>query len=98
MVVVSTFTSNNQTIERVIKGKTYVYERVPYHNSKIKNTSYHYRYVGRKDNGGTRKVRNVLPRRSLIHGPFIPIMSIVNAFRIADHCISVSSRWTTSVS
>ena len=84
MVVVPTITSKNQTVEKVVKGKTYVYERVPYYNPKIQNTSYHYRYVGRKDNGETRKVRSVLPRRSLIHGPFIPIMGIVNAFGIEE--------------
>ena len=84
MVVVPTITSKNQTVEKVVKGKTYVYERVPYYNPKIRNTSYHYRYVGRKDNGNTRKIRRILPRRSLIHGPFIPIMKIVNAFGIEE--------------
>ena len=77
MVVVPTITSRNQTIEKVVKGKTYVYERIPYYNPKIRNTSYHYRYVGRKDDGRVRKIRSVLPKRSLIHGPFIPIMKIV---------------------
>jgi transposase len=61
-----------------------VYERVPYYNPGIRNTSYHYRYVGRKDNGETRKIRSALPRRSLIHGPFIPIMKIVNDMGIVD--------------
>ena len=77
MEVVPTITSRNQTIEKVVKGKTYVYERIPYYNLKMRNTSYHYRYVGRKDNGGIRKIRSVLPMRNLIHGPFIPIMKIV---------------------
>ena len=61
-----------------------MYVRVPYYNPKIRNTSYHYRYIGRKDNGETRKNRSVLPRRNLIHGPFIPIMKIVNDLGIAD--------------
>ncbi len=73
MVVFHAITSRNQTIEKVVQGKTYVHERVLYYNPKIKNTSYHCRYVGRKDNGETRKIRSILPRRSLIHGPFIPI-------------------------
>ena len=84
MVVFPTITSRNQTVEKVVKGKTYVYERVPYYNPKIRNTSYHYRYVGRKDDGGIRKIRSILPRRSLIHGPFIPIMKIVNDLGIVD--------------
>ena len=84
MVVFPTITSRNQTIEKVVKGKTYVYERVPYYNPKIKNTSYHYRYVGRKDHGETRKIRSVLPRRSLVHGPFIPMMKIVNDIGIEE--------------
>ena len=74
----------NQTIEKVVKGKTYVYERVPYYNPKIRNAGYHYRYVGRKDDGGIRKIRSVSPRRSLIYRPFIPIMNIVNDLGIAD--------------
>jgi transposase len=84
MVVYPTITSRNQIIEKVVKGKTYVYERVPYYNPRIRNTSYHYRYVGRKDNGETRKIRSALPRRSLIHGTFIPIMKIVNDMGIVD--------------
>ena len=71
MVVFPTITSKNQTIEKIVNGKTYVYERVPYYNSKIQNTSYHYRYIGKKDSGEIRKIRSVLPRRSLIHGPFM---------------------------
>jgi hypothetical protein len=84
MVVFPTFTSRNQTIEKVVKGKTYVYERVPYYNPKIRNTSYPYRYVGRKDNGETKKIRSVLPRSSLVHGPFIPIMKIVRDMGIEE--------------
>ena len=84
MVVRPTITSRNQTIEKVVKGKTFVYERVPYYNPRIRNTSYHYRYVSRKDNGKTRKIRSALPIRSLIHGPFIPIMKIVNDMGIVD--------------
>ena len=84
MVVFPTITSKNQTIEKIVNGKTYVYERVPYYNSKIQNTSYHYRYIGKKDSGEIRKIRSVLPRRSLIHGPFIPLMSIVDALGIGD--------------
>ena len=83
MVVFLTITSRNQKIEKVVKGKTYMYERESYYNPKIKNTSYHYRYIGRKDDGETRKIRSVLPRRSLIHGPFIPIMKIVKDIGIA---------------
>ena len=67
-----------------MKGKTYVYERVPYYNPKIRNTSYHYRYVGRKGNGEIRKIRSALPRRSLIRGPFIPIMKIVKEMSIEE--------------
>ena len=84
MVVFPTITSRNQTIEKVVKGKTYVYERVPYYNPKIRNTSYHYKYVGRNDNGKIRKIRSVLPRRSLIHGPFIPIMKVFKEMGIKE--------------
>ena len=96
MVGFPTITSRNQTIEKVVKGKTYVYERIPYYNPKIKNTSYHYRYVGKKDDGGVRKIRSVLPKRSLIHGPFIPIMKIVRDIGIEEmlekHITEMESR------
>ena len=96
MVVFPTITSRNQTIEKVVKGKTYVYERIPYYNPKIRNTSYHYRYVGRNDNGEIRKIRSVFPKRSLIHGPFIPIMKIVRDIGIEEmlekHITEMESR------
>ena len=84
MVVYPTITSRNQTVEKVVKGKTYVYERVPYYNQRIRNTSYHYRYFGRKDSGEIRKIRSILPGSSLTHGPFIPMMNIVNYIGIED--------------
>jgi hypothetical protein len=83
-VVFSTVTSKNQTVEKFVKGKTYVYERVSYYNPKIRNTSYHYRYVGKKDSVETRKIRIILPRRSPIHYPFVPIMKIVGDTGIYD--------------
>jgi len=84
MVVFPTITSKNQFIEKPVNGNIYVYERVPYYNPRIKNTSYHYKYIGKKENGGTKKVRSVLPRRSLIHGPFIPLVGIINALGIEE--------------
>jgi hypothetical protein len=67
MVGNTTITPMKQITEKIVKGKTYVYERIPYYNPKIRNTSYHYRYMGRKDDGGIRKIRSVLTKRSLIH-------------------------------
>ena len=69
MVGNTTITSMKQITEKVVKGKTYVYEKIPNYNPKMRNTSYHYRYMGRKDDDGVRKIRNDLPKRSLIHGP-----------------------------
>ena len=74
MVVHITITTKNQIIEKNVGEKIYVYEREPYYNSRIKNTSNRYSYVGNKENG---KIRITLPRRSLIHGPFIPLLGIV---------------------
>ncbi|MGP6207084.1 hypothetical protein ACNF42_03500 [Cuniculiplasma sp. SKW3] len=42
------------------RWKTYLYERVPYYDPKIRNTSYHYRYVGRKEDGKARKVKSLI--------------------------------------
>jgi hypothetical protein len=58
--------------------------KVLYYNPMIKDTNYHYKYIGRKGNGETWKIRSVLPRRRLIHGSFIPIMKIVNASGIEE--------------
>ena len=63
MVVIPTITSRNQTIEKVVKRKTYVYGRIPYYNPKIGNTSYHYRYFGRKDDDRIRKIRSILRKK-----------------------------------
>ena len=65
---------------------------VPYYNPRIKNTSYHYRYVGKKENDETRKARSILPRRSLIHRPFIPIMGIVNDLALKRCSRRISQR------
>ena len=57
---------------------------MPYYNPRIKNTSYHYRYVGKKDGSEIRKVRSILSRRSLIRGQFIPLLSVINVTGIED--------------
>ena len=62
----------------------YVYERTPYYDRTLKNTKYHYKYVGKEVDGETRKISSVLPRKSLISGPFIPIMEIFRDMGIED--------------
>ena len=74
----------NQTIEKKVGENTYVYERESYYNSRIKNTSYRYRYVGKKEGGETRRIRSTLPRRSPIHGPFIPLLGISKSLGIEE--------------
>jgi len=73
-----------QRIRKTVSGATYVYERTPYYDPAIRNTKYHYKYVGRETGGEVKKVRSVLPRRSLIYGPFIPVLSIVESFGMKD--------------
>lgn len=51
---------------------------MPYYNPGIRNTSYHYRYIGTSQNGETRIVR------SIIHGPFTPLTVITKAFGIEE--------------
>lgn len=77
-----TIISKNQVIEKQANGRIYVYEGFTYYNPRIKNTCYHYRYIGKKKGGETKKVRSILPRRILLHGPLIPLMGIVNAIGI----------------
>ena len=67
-----------------MKWKTYVYERVPYYNPRIRNFRYHYRYLVKKDIGGERKIRSIHPQRSLILSPFVPILKIVGCTGIYD--------------
>ena len=78
MVVYTTITAKVQMIRKPVNGYVYVYERTPYYDPVIKNTKYHYKYAGKEDKGEVRKVRSVLPRRSLVYGPFIPLLAIVN--------------------
>ena len=51
MVVFTIITATKQIIKNPVNGHIYVYERIPYYDSKIKNTKYHYRYVGAEVNG-----------------------------------------------
>ena len=71
-------------LEKTVNGQVYIYERTPYYDKTLKNTKYHYKYVGKEVNGEARKIRSVLPKRSLICGPFIPIMKIVRDMGIMD--------------
>ncbi len=73
-----------QKVRKTVNGVTYVYERTPYYDPKIRNAKYHYRYAGKDLDGEVRKVRSVLPMRSLIYGPLIPILSIIESIGIKD--------------
>jgi len=73
-----------QRIMKTVSGATYVYERTPYYDPAIKNTKYHYKYVGRETGGEVKKVRSILPRRSLIYGPFVPVLSVVESLGIKE--------------
>ena len=63
--------------QRKKNGSVYIYDRTPYYDPSLKNTKYHYSYVGKEIGGEVKRVRSVLPKRSLIYGPFIPLMEIV---------------------
>ena len=65
-------------------GAVYIYDRTPYYDSTTKNTKYHYRYAGKEIGKEVKKVRSTLPRRSLIYGPFIPLMEIVRELGLQD--------------
>ena len=84
MVGNTTITSTKQTIKKMVYGQEYVYERTLYFDRILKNTKYHYKYVGKEVDGVPKGVRSVLPRRSLVSGPFIPIMRIVRDMGIED--------------
>ncbi|MHB1440289.1 MAG: IS1634 family transposase [Cuniculiplasma sp.] len=84
MVVFTIITGKVQRIRKPVKGEIYVYDRTPYYDPVTRNTKYHYRYVGKETGGEIRKVRSVLPRRSLIYGPFIPILAITDQIGLHD--------------
>ena len=65
-------------------GMVYVYDRTPYYDPSIKNTKYHYSYVGKEDNEEVKRVRSTLPKRSLIYGPFIPLLLIIQELGLQD--------------
>lgn len=84
MVVYTPITSEKQTVKKTVNGQIYVYERTPYYDSTLKNTKYHYKYVGKEIDGETKRVRSILPRRSLIYGPFIPLLKIAESYGLMD--------------
>ncbi len=50
-----------QKVRKSANGVAFDYERTPYYDPKIRNTKYHYRYVGKDLDGEVRKVRSVFP-------------------------------------
>ena len=77
MVAYTTITGKTQRIMKERNGRTYVYERTPHYDPIIKNTKYRYRYIGKYVDGKITTVRSVLPRASIVYGPFIPMLDIV---------------------
>ena len=63
--------------QRKKNGAVYIYDRTPYYDPSTKNTKYHYKYAGKEIGEEVKKVRSTLPKRSLIYGPFIPLLKIV---------------------
>ncbi|MGC8645293.1 MAG: hypothetical protein ACP5UO_03375, partial [Thermoplasmata archaeon] len=84
MVVFTIITATKQIVRRPVNGHIYVYERTPYYDKGIRNTKYHYRYIGTEINGEIKKIRSILPRRSLIYGPFIPLLRITESIGIKE--------------
>ncbi len=84
VVVYTIIKAKKQTIEKTVGGRTYVCKRKPYYNCRIKNASYRYKYVEKKENSEIRRIRSVLLGRSLIHGPFIPLPNVVSALGLED--------------
>jgi len=71
-----------QKISKVVNGIVYYYERTPYYDPALKNTKYHYKYIGKMVDGKISKVRSTLPKASYIYGPFIPLLKIVKDLQI----------------
>ena len=84
MVVYTIITASKQIVKKPVNGRIYVYERTPYYDKTIKNTKYHYKYIGTEINGKTKRIRSTLPRRSLIYGPFIPLLKITESIGLME--------------
>ena len=84
MLVFAIITASKQIVKKPVNGHIYMYKRTPYYDSKIKNTKYHYRYIGTEINGRTKRIRSILPRRSLIYGPFIPLLKITESIGLME--------------
>ena len=85
MVGFTIITGNIQRIKQEKEnGAVYVYDRTPYYDPSTKNTKYHYKYVGKDVDGKVSRVRSILPRESIIYGPFIPMMDIVSAYSLDE--------------
>ncbi len=77
-------TASKQIVKKSVNGRIYVYERTPYYDKEIRNTKYHYHYIGKEINGATKRIRSILPRRGLIYGPFIPLLRISESIGIME--------------
>ena len=85
MVVFTIITGKIQRIRQTKKnGAVYIYDRTPYYDPSTKNTKYHYRYAGKEIGDEVKKVRSTLPKRSLIYGPFIPLLEIVRELGLQE--------------
>jgi hypothetical protein len=82
MVVYTSIMGKPQKISKVVNGIVYYYERTPYYDPALKNTKYHYKYIGKMVDGKISKVRSTLPKASYIYGPFIPLLKIVKDLQI----------------
>jgi len=50
----------------------------------LKNTNYHYKYIGKKYHEKIRKVEECSFQKGLIHGPFILLNSIIKEIHIEE--------------
>ncbi len=83
-MVFTIITASKQIIRKSVNGRIYVYDRTPYYDSRIKNTEYHYKYIGTEIKGRAKRTGSVLPRRSLIYIPFIPLLKITDSIGLME--------------
>ncbi len=69
---------------KIINGIEYEYEITPYYDPKTKNTKQRSKYLGKKVGDKTIKVREKKPKDVLNYGELLPLIKILDSYKIEE--------------
>ncbi len=71
-----------------INGIEYQYEITPYYDTGSKKVKQHSKYLGKLIGGKTVKVRQKTPQDILSYGELLPLLQIIDDYKLKDFLIS----------